>query len=540
MTSTRTDVAFVNASTARAWLNDKAEIALLDVREAGQFGEGHPFFAIPLPYSRLEIDAPRLVPRPNTRIVLLDDGTQPGTDGIAARAARRLGTLGYTNVSVLREGSRGWQAAGYTLFKGVNVPSKTFGELIEHAYGTPHLSPEELAARISSGQPLALFDGRTIDEHRKMTIPGAIPVPNGELAYRIGTLVADPGTPVVIHCAGRTRSIIGAQTLRNLGVPNPVIALENGTQGWALAGLTLEHGSERGYPEALNDAAIADARSRAVALAVRFDIATLDAANAQAWLSESNRTTFLLDVRTPEEFARDGLPDATHAPGGQLVQATDQTIGVRHARALLVDYDGVRAPVIATWLVQLGIDTALVAAADATALRVSKLDAPAQPPLPQLDAAALREAATGHVHLIDLRSSTAYRRGHATGTHWSIRPQLAQTLAALKAAPADTLLLFADDPSIASIAAVDLRERGFTSLYLAGDGIKTWEKAGLATASTPALPADASRIDYLFFVHDRHDGNLQAARRYLDWETGLIAQCAPDELAAFHINVPAL
>ena len=534
MTSIRNDAAFVDASIVRAWLNDEAEIALLDVREAGQFGEGHPFFAIPLPYSRLEIDAPRLVPRPDTRIVLIDDG-----GGIGALAARRLSALGYTNVSVLRDGSRGWQEAGYTLFKGVNLPSKTFGELVEHAYGTPHLSPEELAVPIEEGRAHALFDGRTLDEHRKMTIPGAVPVPNGELAYRIGTLVADPATPIVIHCAGRTRSIIGAQTLRNLGVPNPVIALENGTQGWALAGLKLEHGSERRYPEGLNEAAVAEAQTRAAKLAARFRVATLDASAAQEWLADPHRTTFLIDVRTPEEFAHDGLPTAVHAPGGQLVQATDQTIGVRRARALLVDYDGVRAPVIATWLVQLGFEAALIDAAEATALHVGKRITSAQSSLPLLDTAALREAATGHVLLLDLRSSAAYRREHAAGAHWSIRPQLAKTLAALKAAPGDTLLLFADELAVADIAATDLRELGFKSLYLAANGIDTWKKAGLPLASTPDVPADAARIDYLFFVHDRHDGNLDAARQYLDWETGLIAQCAPDELAVFRIDAPA-
>ncbi|WP_200908696.1 rhodanese-like domain-containing protein [Caballeronia mineralivorans] len=538
MTSIRNDVAIVDASIVRAWLNDETEIAFLDVREAGQFGEGHPFFATPLPYSRLEIDAPRLVPGLDTRIVLLDDGTQAENEGVAVLAGHRLHALGYTNVSVLRDGAGGWQAAGYTLFKGVNLPSKTFGELVEHACETPHLSPEELAALIEEGKMHALFDGRTLDEHRKMTIPGAIPVPNGELAYRIGTLVADPATPIVIHCAGRTRSIIGAQTLRNLGVPNPVIALENGTQGWALAGLTLEHGSERRYPEALDEAAIADARSQAATLAARFRIVTLDAAAAQAWLADPRRTTFLLDVRTPEEFARDGLPNITHAPGGQLVQATDQTIGVRRARVLLVDYDGVRAPVIASWLVQLGFETALVDAADAIALHVARQIAPLKSSLPQLGVTALREAATGHVHLIDLRPSAAYRREHAAGAHWSIRPRLANTLAELGAKPGDTLLLFADEPTVASIAAIDLRTLGFTSLYLAGDGLDTWKKAGLPLVSTPDLPADAARIDYLFFVHDRHDGNLDAARRYLDWETGLIAQCAPDELAVFRIDAP--
>jgi rhodanese-related sulfurtransferase len=535
MTSIRNGAVFINASIVRAWLNDEAEIALLDVREAGQFGEGHPFFAIPLPYSRLEIDAPRLVPRPGTRIVLLDGG-----DGIAVRAAHRLRAIGYTDVSVLRDGARGWLAAGYTLFKGVNLPSKTFGELIEHAHGTPHLSPEELAVLIKEGQARALIDGRTLDEHRKMTIPGAIPVPNGELAYRIGTLVADPATPIVVHCAGRTRSIIGAQTLRNLGVPNPVIALENGTQGWTLAGLKLEHGSERRYPEVLNEAAVADAQTRATKLAARFSVAKLDASTAQEWLADSTRTTFLIDVRTPEEFARDGLPNAIHAPGGQLVQATDQAIGVRRARVLLVDHDGVRAPVIATWLVQLGFEAALIDAPNATALHLGTQIASPQSSLPPLDAAALREAATGDVLLLDLRSSAAYRRQHAAGAHWSIRPQLAKTLAALKATPGDTLLLFADEPAVAGIAATDLRELGFTSLYLAANGIDTWAKAGLPLAATPDIPADAERLDYLFFVHDRHDGNLEAARQYLDWETGLIAQCAPDELAVFRIDAPAI
>src|SRR3546814_16488770 len=81
-----------------------------------------------------------------------------------------------------------------------------------------------------------------------MNIPGAICCPNGELALRIGELAPDPSTKVIINCAGRTRSIIGAQTLNNLGIPNEVYALANGTQGWYLAPLPLEHQSSRVYP----------------------------------------------------------------------------------------------------------------------------------------------------------------------------------------------------------------------------------------------------------------------------------------------------
>jgi rhodanese-related sulfurtransferase len=64
----------------------------------------------------------------------------------------------------------------------------------------------------------------------------------------------------------------------------------------------------------------------------------------------------LLDVRTPEEFSAGSIPGAAHAPGGQLVQATDQWVAVRNARLVLIDGEGVRAPVVASWLKQLGCD----------------------------------------------------------------------------------------------------------------------------------------------------------------------------------------
>lgn len=103
----------LSAERTREWLNDGQEVALLDLREAGQFGEGHPFFAIPLPYSRLELDARRLLPRLDVRAVLLDNG-----DGVAERGAQRLQALGYTQVHVLQGGAPAWAAAGYTLLRG--------------------------------------------------------------------------------------------------------------------------------------------------------------------------------------------------------------------------------------------------------------------------------------------------------------------------------------------------------------------------------------------------------------------------------------
>jgi rhodanese-related sulfurtransferase len=248
----------------------------------------------------------------------------------------------------------------------------------------------------------------------------------------------------------------------------------------------------------------------------------------------------LLDVRSAAEFTRDGAPAAVHAPGGQLLQATDQAIGVRRARVLLVDHDKVRAPVFASWLTQMGIETALVASRDAAALRRPASGDSRNLALDAvfIDANGLRALHGAHaLHLIDLRSSAAYRTGHAAGARWSIRPRLLDTLAA--AALSDPVVLFADTPALAALAALNLREAGFTSVSIAANGVDTWMQAGLPLESSPSVPEDHERIDYLSFVHDRHGGNLDAARAYLAWETGLIAQCAPDELGHFRLDAQA-
>ena len=192
------------AEDAKALILEDGEIALLDVREHGQYGNGHPFFAVPMPYSRLELRAPVLLPRKTVPIILVDDG-----DGVGDRAAEALARIGYTNVRVLDGGAPGWAAAGFELFEGVNVPSKTFGELVEHDLRTPSITAAELAAMADAGDDFILLDGRTPEEYRRFNVPGGISCPNAELPYRVGHMVADPDTTVVINCAGRTRSIIG-------------------------------------------------------------------------------------------------------------------------------------------------------------------------------------------------------------------------------------------------------------------------------------------------------------------------------------------
>ena len=516
---------FIDPKTLKSWLHDGGEIALLDVREHGQYGEAHLFYGIPLPFSRLELDAPRLMPRRSVRVVAYDGGDSD----VAERAARRLAALDYTDVHVLQGGTRAWKAAGHALFAGVNLPSKTFGELAEEAYHTPRVSADQLAEMLARKEKVVVLDGRPVSEFHKMNIPTATCCPNGELAYRVRRLVPDTTTPIVINCAGRTRSIIGAQTLINLGLPNPVYALENGTQGWYLNDHALEHGGTRRYAA---DSGNTDLRPAAKALAERFGVPTVTAQTVQQWAGDGSRSLFLCDVRTPEEFAARTLPGAQHTPGGQLMQAGDQYVGVRGARLVLFDDDGVRAPTIAHWLRQMGHEASVLEGGLASGLSLAPAAAPTAPALATIDAEALSaRLAQGDVALVDLRPSMQFRAGHIPQARWSIRPRLAQDVKS----ETRQLVLVADDAALAAWAAAsELAGLSPAPLLLEG-GMAAWRDAGLPVQATPALPADADCIDYLFFVHDRHDGNKEAARRYLAWETGLVAQLDAQERSAFRL-----
>ncbi len=520
--------AFVSPSTLKSWLHDGQEIALLDVREQGQFGESHLFYATPLPFSRLELDVARLVPRPQVRLVVCDGG-DAASEGVAECAAARLAALGYSQVAVLQGGTQAWREAGYTLFAGVNLPSKTFGELAEHVYATPRITAQQLAAQQAAGTPLVVLDGRPVAEFHKMNIPGATCCPNGELAYRVPSLVPDAATTIVVNCAGRTRSIIGAQTLINLGLPNPVFALENGTQGWFLNDLPLGHGGTRRYGDASGSTALL---AQAQALAERFGVAQVSAATVQAWSQDAGRTLLVCDVRTPEEFNAGTLPGAQHTPGGQLMQAMDQYVGVRGARLVLFDSDGVRAPVVASWLRQMGHEACVLVGGLHSGLALAAAPAPQPPQLATLTAPELAlRLQRGDVAVVDVRPGMQYRAAHVPGARWSIRPRLAQHLAN----ETRPVVLVADDPALAQWSALALPQ---APLLLAG-GMAAWQQAGLPVEASPDSPSNAACIDYLFFVHDRHDGNKDAARQYLAWETGLVPQLDAAERAAFRLPAPS-
>jgi hypothetical protein len=124
-----------------------------------------------------------------------------------------------------------------------------------------------------------------------------------------------------------------------------------------------------------------------------------------------------------------------------------------------------------------------------------------------------------------------FRKGHVTGAAWSIRPRIAALAAADK-----TIVLVSDDADIAALAARDLTEAGAKDIRLMAGSFGAWHAEKLAVDASPDVPSDADCIDFLFFTARRHDGDAEAARQYLAWETGLLAQLDEQERGVFRIG----
>ncbi len=514
-----------------AMLVDGEELALLDVREEGAHAGGHLLFASSLPLSRLELRLADMLPREGVRIVVCDgDG-----GGLAARAARRLADLGYTDTAILEGGCAGWAASGRELFSGVHVPSKAFGEMVEHHHATPRITARELHAKQAAGEDLVILDSRPMGEFEVMSIPGGIDCPGAELAYRVHDLAPSSETLVVVNCAGRTRSIIGAQSLLNAGIPNPVVALENGTMGWHLAGLELARGKTQRYgalsPEGLEKARTAAARVRA-----RFGVPVIGMADLDSWRAEAGtRSLYIIDVREAAEYEAGHLAGSFHAPGGQLVQETEAYVGARNARIALIDGTGVRAAMTASWLVQMGWPEVAVVEG---ALQAGPIETgPRRAPIPGLDAAeaALVTAAdieTGGDVVVDVGSSRAYRAGHIPGAWFAVRARLE---AALSKPPAEGRLVFtSSDGILARFAATEAAALTTRPVAALDGGTDAWCATGLALAQGPEQMASEDDDAWLK-PYDHESGQEQRMRDYLAWETALIPAVERDGCARFRL-----
>lgn len=516
-----------DAKELERMLGGGREAALLDVRAPVPYGRGHILWSVNLPYDRLELDVGCLVPRPNTPLVLLDDG-----EGLAPRAAAHLTGLGYHDLFILERGVRAWAEAGHVLHRELEVAVKGFSAFAER-HGQPRfVEPAELKAQLDRGGDWIVLDSRPFAEYREGSIPGAVDAPGPALLRSFYDLVPNPETDVVVNCATRTRGILGGLTLKAAGVPNRIHVLRNGTRGWLLAGLDLERGAERRAPAPSprgRDRAVAAVR----ALSERAGIARISPRDLEAWRRETDRTTYVFDVRGAGEYRDGHLPGAVNAPSGSLIMSFERYFATLNARVVLTDDDGIRAAMTAIWLAQIGACRPFVleGALDENTLEQG-CGLADRDPVPAAGAEPLEpdELVTRldgqAVRIIDLGASRDYRLGHVPGALWMLRADLAEKLPEVLGPSIRLVVLTSDDGRVAALAGPEARALTDLPVRVLRGGNQAWRSAGLVMTDRAAQLLSAP--DDCWLASNERPNPARAMRDYLDWETGLLRTIEAD------------
>lgn len=516
----------VSPAGLKELLDFAAPLALIDVREAGEYNSAHIPSSSSVPRGQLEFRMPALVPFRGTFVVACDD------DGRRAPlAAATLERMGYGRVAILAGGIHLWVTRGFATEWGMNVPSKEFGERLKVERGVPEIGPDELHTRLEQGDDLVLLDARTPEEHRRSTIPGSLSLPGGELALRIFELARGPANAVVVHCAGRTRSLVGAGLLRRMGLPN-VLALRNGTAGWLMAGQELERGSQRLELPPPSPQALALAEAFAARIAAEDGVRFLSPEELRGLMRQAvGQNVHLIDVRTREEFAAGHIPGFRWVPGGQAVQQADDVVAVRNASIVFACDGQVRSTVAASWYRQLGFPNAFALRGGIGAWSAAGL--PLETGLPVelpfgyqeargrvdlLTPEALRAALAGPETplVIFVDSSARFSRGHVPSARWLPRGWLEPRIGELAPSQAASIVVTCANGLNSVLAGATLRELGYRKVTVLDGGMDAWRKTGLpletglsgVTAPPDDMPPDLGR-------------NLAEMINYLRWEEEL-------------------
>lgn len=509
-----------------ALLGDDAPFALLDVRELGEYNQAHISGACPLPRRLIEYRLPRLVPNRSTDVVVCDD------DGRRAEfALRALRKMGYASASILEGGINRWISQGYGSEWGVNVPSKDYGERVQVQRDIPEITAEELAGWISRNERFVLVDSRTSEEHHNSCIPGSRSLPGGELSLRIWDLMDSEDTPVVVHCAGRTRSIVGTSILHRMGIKN-VFGLRNGAMGWQLAGFDLELGSNRLALDPPSDSALKKAEAHGRKVAVEDGVQYLRPEDLPTFVaSHSQENVYLIDVRTIEEFEAEHVPGFWWYPGGQAVQESDNVVGVK-AGHIVFCCDGIaRSSVTASLFRQMGYPNVYVLEDGTKAwtrgglglqfgpdsIEPALLDE-ARSRVESLSATQARKLSEDPAcSVLFVGTSAEFAQAHPPGARWAPRGSLELTVGEFAPSLSSPVLLVTPGGRESLLAGLSLLDYGYSRVYSLVGGVQAWRTSGnpLETGLTGVMtpPND--------LVPTGSGRNFADAINYLRWEIEL-------------------
>ena len=516
---------FVSCDKLAKVVKSDRMFAVFDVRERGEYNECQIPGTTSLPRSQIEFRLGQLVPNFAVPIVLYDNAGER-----ASLAAETLAELGYRNISILRGGLAAWRGEGRPTASGVNVPSKAFGEKVHHDRNVPEISADELLRMQKEQKELRILDVRTPEEYGRFCIPGGINIPGGDLILWADEL-KQSSAPVIVNCAGRTRSIVGTATLRRLGLTN-VRALKNGTMGWVLSGFELEKNPARPTPQAPEQSRVR-ALSRAVAIAAEEGITWMSPKEVAAAVANTNDgVTYVIDVRSEAEYGSGHIAGSINVPGGQAVQRADDFIAARNAQVIFISNDSARAVMAAYWYRQMGFPHVFVLQGGLRAWSESgaKLTTGAEQDEPLGFEAAKRDATLlqpeqlarklqeSSTLILDVGSSLDFEAAHIPGAKWISRGWLEIEIPELFPDRHQTIVVTCTDGVQSIFAARALQRIGYADVRALSGGIRAWSAAGFSNeAGLGARLVEPKDV----VLSPSIRGSREDMQRYLDWEVTL-------------------
>ena len=516
---------FVSCEELAALLKSDRLFAVFDVRERGEYNQCQIPGTTSLPRSQIEFRLSRLVPNSAVSVVVYDEAEER-----ASLAAETVMELGYRQVSILRGGITAWRGEGRPTVSGVNVPSKAFGEKVHHERNIPEISADELARLQKEQKELRILDVRTPEEYGRFCIPGGMNVPGGDLILWADEL-SDSSAPVIVNCAGRTRSIIGAAALRRLGLTT-VRALKNGTMGWVLSGLELEKNPGRRMAH-VPEQSRARALARALSLAAEENLAWISPQEvAAAMANKRDGVSYLFDVRSEGEYESGHIAESINVPGGQAVQRADDFVVVRNGQIIFISNESARAVMAAYWYRQMGFPHVFVLEGGLRAWSESGAtlstgvleDKPLGFDPAKRNAALLspeelaRRLQDSTLLVVDVGSSLDFEAAHVPGAQWISRSWLEIEIPKRFPDRRQAIILTCSEGVQSIFAARALERIGYRDVSALGGGVGAWSAAGFSTETG----LDARLVepnDVVLSPSIR--GSREDMQRYLDWEMKL-------------------
>ncbi|EKN70653.1 Rhodanese-like protein [Neobacillus bataviensis LMG 21833] len=506
--------------------------SLIDVRERTEYNKKQILFAINIPKSQVEFRISKLVPVKDTQIILYDNDESRST-----LVAKTLGELGYTNVDILKGGLNQWEGHNEYLINGVNVPSKAFAEIVYEEEHVPDIEAHKLYERMQKGEnDFTVIEIRPREEvNITGSIPGAINITGVDIIHSIHDYV-DNEKDLIITCAGRTRGIIGTQILRKMGFQN-VYNLRNGTMGWLLANQELDDNIPLVKLSCKSNSSKLDSFINQVIDENNIELISLDCYQDLRNASD-HQTLFEIDVRTPLEYEEGHIPGTYKLPGGQVIQATDDHIGVRNGNIVLISNSRHRAVITAYWLKESGYPKVMVLDGGIELWKNSNLPiekGEVQDDVPlgyntsykkgnRIVASELKERLESDSKLIviDIDTSKGYQKGHIPNSLWLSRSWLEFNIREV-AKESDMVILTDRNGYSSTLSAKTLKELGYEDVYVLEGGKKAWSEAGYTFENgKKGIIKEPDDIAY-----HPYEISEKAMIDYLEWEIGLEEQFKP-------------